>query len=424
MATNDSEQLAERFREFCQEWDLSSGVAEIQAQNTALVPLHAWLLTGMNTPEVVIRAVQVLMADPERPATRKRPALKQVFKQVSQAWGNAGLNEQDVHILRGMLLAAWPRERTDGAARLVSLLDSAWIAIESRLTKEKRLIEDWRRQQLAYTEVASSHQPQKTPSSADSFVEELQPIDVGDIEQTLGTMERLHEDYTDTLAKYSANLFRAHQDTLIRVTTHLDRTNLLLKQFGSTLANIPTLVSGTLRKSIASQIDLLWWGQARYSSIKRRSYRRISDATERLWWMTWESSDLAMPLAVEPATAFLIETLYQLDNRSDAPKRPLKEWLAEFIGSLRQIHEHGQHVSAITMSKRLETLAREDALGLPVTWARLQAANPKPFEGSLEERIRTDISVDPDTLLDLGDWAAWVFREALLDRHLEEFGEQ
>jgi hypothetical protein len=431
MATDDAAQLAERFREIRQEWDLRSGEAETQAQNKALAPLHAWLRTGVNSPEVVIRAVQVLMADPERPAIHKRHAVNYVFKQISKAWESAGLKEQDVLILRGMLLAAWPQALGDGGFALAPLLNSAWACIPGRFSKQGQL-EEWR-EHLVTSPRASSPAPSSKPPSEAKITEGLKALKAPDHASEIAEIQRSSNHYTSNVATSAAQLFKAHQDILSSVTGQLNTQQKVLKQFETTLSGLSDRVSNTshalsqLNETVsqADQLDLLWWGQARYSSITRLPYRRIADDTERLWWMAWESSELATALEVEPAACFLIETLYQLDKRVDAPKRPLKEWLDELLEALRRIHgKEEQHANAMTMSDQLETLAREDALGLPVTWARLQAANSKPFEGSIEERIRTDIAVDPDTLLDLGDWAAWIFRESLLDRRLAEFGEQ
>jgi hypothetical protein len=432
MATDDMAQLADHFREICQEWNLSAGEAQIQAHKKALAPLHAWLLTGVDSPEVVIRAVQVLMADPERPANRKRPAVKQLFKQLSQAWGSVGLNEEDVLILRGMLLATWPRELREGGFALAPLLDSAWVGIPGRVDKQKHL-QEWRRQ------LATAEQPSspvilsiRKISNESKRAAGLVEVQAPDPEGRLARLQNHVNRYSDHGASHSHEVLKEHQQVFSVFAHQLNITKNILEHFDKDIAALTgqvTEITSALQelseaRSQPGQLDLLWWGQAKYSTTTRLPYRRIADDTERLWWMAWESSELATALEVEPAACFLIETLYQLDKRIDAPKRPLKEWLAELLEALRRIHgKDEQHADAMAMSDHLETLAREDALGLPVTWARRQAANPKPFDGSLEERIRTDIAVDPDTLLDLGDWAAWIFREALLDHRLWEFGD-
>jgi hypothetical protein len=422
MAT-DAAQLAQRFRDIRQEWDLRPGEVEAQAQNKALAPIHAWLRTGMNSPEVVIRAVQVLMADPERPAIHKRTAVKQVFNQIAQAWESAGLKEQDVLILKGMLLATWPLELSEGGFALAPLLDSVWMALGSRLGKEKQLGQ-WRRN-LATTAVEAPSPSSHSKSFDYKRLTPLGMVEVPNLDDRFNELEVTNN-------SRSAKLFRSQQQVLMSFANQLNATTQILNYFDNSFASLTAQTNNTTHSlnqlseelSQPDQLNLLWWGQARYSNITRKPYRRISDATERLWWMAWESSELAIDLEVEPAACFLLETLYQLDKRVEDTKRPLKDWLAEFIAALRRIHESGQHVKAMAMNDRLENLAEEDALGLPITWARLEAANPRPSEGSLEERIRTEVAIDPETLIDLGDWAAWIFRESLLDRRLGEFGDK
>ncbi|HEX5751286.1 MAG TPA: GTPase-associated system all-helical protein GASH [Archangium sp.] len=420
MATDTENLLAERFREIRQEWDLRTGEADTTAQNQALAPLHAWLRTGVDAPEVVIRAVQVLMADPERPGIHRRKAINFVFRQISRFWQSAGLGAQDVLILKGMLLACWTDNLVGGHFALTPLLESAWSAIEGRLSREKYL-EQWRHQQASPPTATSLNGPEDTASATQQQEWALLPIAVPDSAQTITRIQESDEDRTDTLAKHSASLFNVHQETLTRIANHLNEVSHILGGLDVRVSAISDFTGETLNKIISSrtaQADLLWWGQARYSSTRRQPYRRISDASERLWWMAWESSKLAMGLEVEPAASFLIENLYQLGNQTVDQKRPLKEWLSDLIGTLRRVRENEQHAAATSMSVPLEKLATEDPLGLPVTWARIQAAQPRHDPSAIEERLRDKVAVDPDTLIDLGDWAAWIFRESLLDRHL------
>jgi len=423
VATDTENLLAERFREIRQEWDLKPGEAETKAQNQALAPLHAWLRTGMGAPDVVIRAVQVLIADPERPGIHKRPAVNYVFKQISKFWESAGFTAQDVLILKGMLLACWPQEPRSGGLALAPLLDSAWTAVPSNLNKEKQ-IEEWRKQVSVLPQAPHQEKPQKKASGESKIIKgNVKDIPVPDYTRAISEVENSGTHYSQALAANSAQLFTNHHAIIAALTGHLNATNKFLGQLDTRVAEISEQLSSTSRElsshsSQTAQIDVFWWGQARYSSTKRQPYRRISDANERLWWMAWESSKLAMGLEVEPAASFLVENLYQLDKRADDQKRPLKQWLADLISTLRRVREDEQLTTAISMSTPLEKLAREDALGLAVTWARLQAANPRSDTSAMEERLREDVAVDPDTLLDLGDWAAWVFRESLLDRYL------
>jgi hypothetical protein len=136
--------------------------------------------------------------------------------------------------------------------------------------------------------------------------------------------------------------------------------------------------------------------------------------------MAWEASELALGLPADPAASFLVETLHQLEGNVDTPKRPLKDWLGELIPVLRDLQQTSQHADTLALSGTLQELAQEDALGLPVTWARLEAANSKGKDSDLAERAREALGLDVDEPISRGDWAAWLFREALLDRHLHE----
>jgi hypothetical protein len=422
VATDTAKLLAERFRNIRQDWDLRADVSTFQAQNKALAPLHAWLRRGEDDPEVVIRAVQVLMADPERPGIHKRLAVNHVFKQVSDAWENAGLDEQDVHILRGMILATWPYELTSGGLGLVPLLDSTWMAISSRLSRDKQFAE-WRKHIVSpgdqrHSSLTAHHKVSGTSSLGTPFAD----IEVSDYSEKLTELEGLRSNYMGNLPAHIAKLISEQRDDIEALTDRLNEVSNALAQINSHFVTLSEQTNKTKVHvpALSSQLDLLWWGQSRYSRATQLPYRRISDTTQRMWWMAWECSELATNLEVEPAASFLIETLYQLDAKADDPKRPLKSWVTEFIAALRLINENELHANAMGMSSRLEKLAKEDPLGLPVTWARIKAAERKPSEESIEEQLREQLGVDPETQLDRGDWLSWMFRESLLDRHLQD----
>ncbi len=394
----------------------------MQAQNKALLAVHDWLRLGVDNPEVIIRAVQVLMADPERPSINKRPAVDLVFSILSSHWGSAGLRKQDVLILQGMILAAWPQELRTGGFALTPLLESAWVAIQGSSASATH-VADWRNG-LIYDSpttsiTASVHDSQTKENSTSSFSTLTAP----NIDPAITTMH--HNVGVNQSTQHTLNIIKSQNNSLNEI---ISRVNLLqshiLRIEGVTEKHITEL--SELARSVeklrdnnpqAQQQNLLWWGQARYSSTLHRPYRLVTNGVERLWWMAWEGSQQAMGLDVEPAASFLIETLYQLTTQQENTKRPLKAWLNAFIEALRRIHSEEKHASTITVSARLKKLAEKDALGLPVTWARLEATVPSSAT-PLEERLRERCAVDPDVEIDLGDWAAWVFRESLLDRHL------
>ena len=422
VAPDTAKQLGERFRNIRQALDLRADETTAQAQNKALVPLQNWLLQGATSPDIPLRATQVLMADPERPGIYKRPAVNAVLKQVSEVWESAGLNEADVQILRAMLLATWPHEQKGGGFSLVPLLDSAWMAIASRTSKDKAL-QDWRGQLLAPNTQAPSAPTTNKKGAKSNLTQKLSKLTVTSSKKPVETLETSASQWGSTaaanVASHAAGLFRTHEEALAGLATHLNNVTNAVVELDAGLSALSIQlndVSNTRHQT--DQANLLWWGQSRYSHTLQIPYRRLSDATERLWWMAWDSSELAQSLQVEPAASFLVETLYQVDRSIDTEKRPLARWVAEFISALRRIREHGQHTDELAMGKNLEQLAQGDPLGLPVTWARLEAMNARTAQDAIEDQLRERVGLDPLVLLDRGDWAAWVFREALLDRHL------
>jgi len=71
------------------------------------------------------------------------------------------------------------------------------------------------------------------------------------------------------------------------------------------------------------------------------------------------------------------------------------------------------------LSKRLDDIAKLDALGLPVTWVRRRVMDKEPFD---RDAAKNDVALHLEEKIDRGDWASWVFRETLLDLHLLDKG--
>jgi hypothetical protein len=161
--------------------------------------------------------------------------------------------------------------------------------------------------------------------------------------------------------------------------------------------------------SMKGELDLLWWGQARYCESLRKPFRRIQPPEDVLWWAAREAADRAQGVDVEPAAAYLVETLHAL-GQDASERRSLLQWMEGLHASLNRAP---QLVPAL--SEPLERYAREDALGLPVTWVRLQAARKESLEGAAEK-----VALDLKAEIDRGQWASWILRECLLDLHLAD----
>jgi hypothetical protein len=179
-------------------------------------------------------------------------------------------------------------------------------------------------------------------------------------------------------------------------------------------ATIQSLVHSEVERSlgqesrIRAELDLLWWGQARYCHAEAKPYRQMrASADVVLWWAAYEAAENSLPLETEPAAAYLVETLQGL-GQDVFEKKSLLRWIEGLHATLIRFADKAPRVS-----ERLSSLVAEDALGLPVTWTRLRAARKEPLEGAVGE-----VALDLDAEIDRGEWASWIFREVLLDLHL------
>jgi hypothetical protein len=407
---------AARLNQIRREWGLDTvDEATAQAQNKALEPLQEWLKTGVDSPEVVVRSVQVLLANPETPGVEKRRSVSEVVEQVSTIWARAGVGSQGLLGLQAMLMAAWPYDETNGGFELVPMLDSAWSTRRGG-ERYQPLINEWRKAVCQPSETPP--QDLKATAAANVPVPALPALETLKAEtQMLHLRQHVGVQWT----------YNAFANQLVGV---LDAHNADLKNLSNYLTTLPNTLGGITKSinAVASQLknqvndalerhrseaQLLWWGQARYSRRLHNPYRRITNPDERLWWMAWEASELAVGLEVEPAASFLVESMLQLGDDVDH-KLPLKQWLQSLMSVLRRSEwRHG-------LANQLEELAKADCLGLPVTWARLQTENAEEPGALIENVAREALGMDLDAEIDRGEWASWVFREALLDWHLEE----
>lgn len=406
----DSEKTpAQRLNQIRKEWGLEADEPTAKAQTQALEPLQKWLLTGVKSPEVVIRAVQVLLADPEIPGVDQRPAIDEVSQQVSEIWANSGQGPQGVLGLQAMVLAAWPYEQGQGWFVLTPMLDSAWAVMEGR-SRQRRLIKEWRGSLVR--PAASTAPARLNIEIAGSQQNSVGPAQLS-AAKTLPQIEHLRAgtaqnwDYYSDFGKQLVAVLDAHAADLKVLSTVVESQPAKLLSAWKT--SLETGLAGAL-KSSRSELELVWWGQARYSRELAKPYRRIKSPDERLWWMAFECARLAIGLDVEPAASFFVETLCQAGD-DITEKRPLKQWIRELVFVLRDVK--------FNPSKRLAALASNDSLGLPVTWAWLESAKSEHQNETLEERAHVETGLSLGVEIDRGEWASWVFREVLLDWHLE-----
>lgn len=411
----DTNDAVERLNEIWNDWSLGHGLDVMKAQREALAILVSRL--DQERPEMMLRAVQALLADPERPGVGKRPLFRDLWKSVNEHWLGAGSRSDDVQQLQAMLLAAWPRERRSDGFGLLPMLMSPWEIMGGREVQKPQLERWWEesvRMEADERDSQSLPAPQRKKAvqnrqgGADSLrvagkaVESLIP--------TL-TQHSKQNAYSPAgpllvqLAQHFSNIAgKAIPDILDQVAFQEDVSGLLDQR----LSDVQQLWA-LERSRLHDRSELLWWGQARYCHTLRKPFRRIDDADTCLWWAAWEASVRAQDLPIEPSASYLQEVLHSLGHRLDE-SRPLGEWMAR----LHQcITAHSPEIEPVC--EHLAALAREDALALPVTWVRLQTGNEMNLAQAADA-----IALPLDASIDRGQWAAWIFREVLLDHFFTE----
>jgi hypothetical protein len=154
------------------------------------------------------------------------------------------------------------------------------------------------------------------------------------------------------------------------------------------------------------ELELLWWGQARYCHALAQPYRRLrTTPAAATWWAAWEVAERAVDLEYAPSAAYLVNTLEDI-GIDVAEERPASAWIAELVEQLRPLRT--THPSVVQPTEPLHGLAKADALGLPVTWARL---------GGLGDATE-QVALDMDQIVDRGEFASWILGELLLDRRM------
>lgn len=395
-----------------------------KAQLGALDAVAKWLEAGQTDPEVMIRAVQLLLADPERSDVRQRASWVALRKAVQKQWTNAGTGKEHFFYAQALMLAAWPEE-PDGWLNRSVLLDSGW---QLRRGQESNEIAKWR------TGLAPSWVPMVQPADATKVIAPLpkaaQLTKVGEVKsETKEAIKELNENGRNAW-NYSGQavitLLNAHNVAITQLssamaTLHGDVTQVNSTSYWS-LKNLTDHVNTSadkLRREVnaelirsESKLNLLWWGQSRYCRALRKPYLRMkSDSATLLWWAAREAAELSLSVDVEPAAAYLLNTLHDLDQDIDEKKSVL-DWMKELDATLKQAGD-----KVVPLSACLDKIAKEDALGLPVTWVRRRRMLRDDFD---VETAKNDVALNLDEEIDRGDWASWVFRETLLDLYLCE----
>ena len=395
------------------EWGLEPESAVSDMQFKALPALVEWLAKGRHDPRRVIRAVQILLADPEKPGVCRRAAVKGLVEVLVDHWPNVGTGGGDLTLIQALLLATWPEGR-EGDFGLVPLLDSAWEVVQGR-EGQQDLIQSWR-ERVCAEDAAVHPRPEPWGSETPEVLSSVPNLSFD--KEIRGILSSLKARADQNPAQNIQGLLNAKNLSDV-LNAFFDNFNALDGYHEDFVSSLDELMDSSLQKmldvyrSVAAQIDLLWWGQARYCHALRKPYRRIGDPGQILWWACREVAERARRLALEPSAAFLVETLDSLGQQVDE-RRPLGQWMVDLYQALVHAGE-----MAPEPCRRLSELVSHDALGLPVSWLRwhaLKNVNPKMMLSEMTDAVALPLSAE----IDRGQWAGWVLREILLDLRLEE----
>lgn len=405
--TNSGDDSVDRLRRIWEAWGLEPGAAEAESQQKALALAESWLGQGTSDPEVAIRAVQLLLLDPERPDCHKRRCWDPLKKALRDTWHNVGTSASHVQFGQALVLASWSNAIPTPLRRIASLLDGPWDDVLRGREIHKNEICEWRQSNRAYTSTKQASQP-----SQGSTTKPLSRFGEPDLANATSSVQ--HIENNQNVAQFApvgphvVQALRTLASATIQISANLNK---LSHEASSALATTSTNNKQLVKSLLSAYEDtltLLWWGQARYSTTLQIPFRRFDKAHDVLWWAAWEAAELSQELDIEPAAAFLVEMLHALGHDVTV-KRPLGEWM-------RDLHATLQHAAkaAPSVAARLHDIAEADAIGLPVTWLRIRAAKHESIEDAANA-----VGLDLGAPIDRGQWASWIFRESLLDLLLE-----
>lgn len=393
----DNDTATQRLNDIWREWMLDHGQDVKKAQKSALEGLTELLTDG---DAGLVRGVQALLADPETPGVGKRPLFQPLWEALDDAWDGAGSGRDDVLQLQAMLLAAWPHGH-DPAGKIVELTASPWEVMTGR-ERQTMAVQRWR-QKVAELQGRDEEREQLR---AQVFPTKQSSASVA----AFSALANVVNANLPQIQQHASQANYAHVGNAIaQIFTHLGPV------CGEHIPTFFQQLDSALQASLTEELyqarnerKLLWWGQARYCHTLRTPFRRVLDPQEQLWWAAWEAADRAAGVPVEPAAAYLQEMLHALGVRLEETQS-LREWIEQQHAFL---HSAADAISPA--GDALSRLVQEDALGFPVTWVRLHAGESMPNLNAVREAIALPL----DAPVTHGQWAAWVFREILLDRFL------
>jgi hypothetical protein len=382
--------------EIWRSWGMKQPAEEAKTQQQALTALGAHLRTGNAT---LVRAMQALLVDPERPGASKRALFGGFWKAVQDVWPTAGTGgNEDLLYLQAMLLAAWP---DDLASPLPPALLSPWMHGSGR-PRQLAELSKWRDARAAERPMQSA-----TDKSGDT-------IDLSELEALQKTLKERPWKKLEA-KKHTGNQSYYNQPINFMTSSFAEPLQNTINDIGDSLTRIAAFSAQSI-STLQTQLtapketndsrlqELLWWGQARYSHTAKLPFRRIEDPARVLWLAAREAAERAYDAAVEPAAAYLQETLASLGH-SLLERRRLWDWIADIRPAL-------QREPRRPLPAELKKLLEKDAFGAPIT---LLCVHPDVQDTVL----RDSLGVRDDVELDRGEWSAWVLRELVFQHRWE-----
>ncbi|MBI2374318.1 MAG: hypothetical protein HYV07_10025 [Deltaproteobacteria bacterium] len=372
------------------EWGLKPDETQADKQREALEILAGWLEGGGSDLERIVRATQVLLLESARPDSHRRDAFRKLCEPLSDKWSNVGMDPQDIVVVKAMILACDAGHALPAPWRIATMMDLSWAAVLIPEALRVRL-NSWR---LDLPRAAERRPPPPHERAAPELPSVLSKERVSDFEW-------LEQE------KGNAHRYNTFAPALLRVLHSIEASIKTLETNQGALLDVVVrlLQLPPVPSSEAVELELLWWGQARYCHALESPYRKLSPA-DRCWWAAWEVSKRAQGQHVEALASYLAEVLSACGDDVHE-RKSLSAWVSELIATDRRDNGPANSLKGVLAS---------DALGLPVSWARAQSGERPPSA----DEFREQVGLDPSALVDRGDWAGWILRELLLERILAE----
>jgi hypothetical protein len=390
MATTQQKSAPDRLADIWKQWGMGQSLT-VEDAKTQKLALGGLIDALKDAPSLTVRSMQALLVDPERPGASDRPLFELLWHAVRVHWDAAGTgNPADVLRLQALLLAAWDEQPESAAFDLIPALLSPWRHLNGRKTQQptlgKWLAECQRDEQAEYAEEVKSGDPSALVTDLAKLSK--QRIFTGDASDQHNVTP---VDNPATQVPVVAAVFgQRTQNYVIAMVRVMNR--------------LAALTGATRVHRTLDSHELLWWGQALYCYSLRRPFRRIEDPDEVAWCAAVEAANRASDLPVEPAASYLQEVLRNAGVVIDE-----KRSVWQHACALRDVL-HRTQAERNEVPEDLAELITEDAFGLPVS---LLCVEPTVAD----DKLRESLGVEADqTMIDRGEWAAWVFRELILQR--------